>query len=56
MPNDALEGARAKLDRAKHHLEQLEAELAGLLRDLDEDKLRVVRDLARSLRGSAKRR
>jgi transcriptional regulator with XRE-family HTH domain len=28
---------------------QLEAELAGLLRDLDEDKLRVVRDLVRSL-------
>ena len=35
---------------------QLEAELAMLLRDLDEDKLRVVRDLARSLRGSAERR
>ena len=28
---------------------QLEAELAGLLRDLGEDRLRVVRDLARSL-------
>ena len=35
---------------------QLEAELATLLRDLDEDKLRVVRDLARSLRESAERR
>ena len=35
---------------------QLEAELATLLRDLDEDKLRVVRDLARSLYGSTKRR
>ena len=35
---------------------QLEAELAGLLRDLGEDKLRVVRDLARSLRGSSERR
>ncbi len=35
---------------------QLEAELATLLRDLNEDKLRVVRDLAISLRGSAERR
>ncbi len=35
---------------------QLEAELATLLRDLDEDKLRVVRDLAKSLRGSTERR
>ena len=35
---------------------QLEAELTTLLRDLDEDKLRVVRDLARSLYGSTKRR
>ncbi len=35
---------------------QLEADLATLLRDLDEDKLRVVRDLARSQQGSAGRR
>ena len=35
---------------------QLEAELAGLLRDLTEDQLRVARDLARSLHGSIKHR
>ncbi len=35
---------------------QLESELAALLRDLDEDKLRVVRDLARSLSVSTRSR
>ena len=35
---------------------QPESELAALLRDLDEDKLRVVRDLARSLSVSTRSR
>lgn len=35
---------------------QLEAELATLLRDLTEDQLRNLRDLAMSLHGSAARR
>ena len=34
---------------------QLEAELVSLVRDLTEDQLRVLRDVARSLQGSSER-
>ncbi len=46
----------ARVRRKSRSRLQLEAELAALLRDLTEDQLRVVRDVATSLKGSAGRR